>query len=255
MKVRPLGWQGLAKSRSIQERLETASRLWLQAWRDEDRALGLALRTTDAESNDISMRWFEADSGNGHVLLGIRKKEFGRVAAALVRVSDTEAGPIALGIADQALRDLLRQIAGLVGSKVDVRVAEFPSLDRFKRRHGALVFICGDPVLEAQIYLDDSFCRYLAPAAAVPRTGLTPRSDALGRQTVTFEVSLPLGSESLADAQGFQIGQLLVTKTPLNAAIQMTAENNLPLVIGSLVRDGQARAIRLEDRPNLDSQT
>lgn len=255
MEVRPLRWQGLAKSRSIQERLESASRIWLQAWRGEERTLGLTLRGTDAEGIDVSLRWFEADTANGRVLLGVREKEFGRVAAALARVPDADAGTIALGIAEQALRDLLRQIASLAGPKIDIRAIESPALDRFKCRHGALAFVCSDPVLEARLYLDEAFCRYLAPVSATPRARLTPRSDALGRQTVTLEVNLPLGSESLAGAQGFQIGQLLVTRTPLNAAIQLTGENKLPLVVGALARDGQARAIRLEGRPNLESRT
>ena len=112
-------------------------------------------------------------------------------------------------------------------------------------RFGACRWIVEGSGVEFWVVVDDALCGFLLPEETARKEPLATRDAAVSGERCTLPVVLDFGDASLGDAHGIQVGDVLVSSTPLAAEFLLTHPDGKRLANARLHRAGQQFAIQV----------
>lgn len=245
MSARRLRWQGERRRQQLLEKLRGELAAWLQQWSVNANVLALSPLDGAEVRSLAGWRWQIASGHGGELRLGAHASGLESFGALLAQATTTD--PLALGrrVGERALRALLTQLAG-GGNTITIEAGEAPSGRDQEVRFGGFGLRLHGTGFEAVLWLDCTLCdRWLPPEPAKHPT-LSTRDSALGRERVTLDIVLELGEAPLAETNGLQVGDVLVSRTPLDSAFHLTAAGARRVASVRLHRQGSRRALQIE---------
>lgn len=245
MSVRRLRWQGERRRQQLLEKLRGELAAWLQQWSVNPAALALAPFEADYAGPRAGWRWLVASGNGGELRVGAHASTLESFGALLAQATTSD--PLALGrrVGERALRALLVQLAG-GGNAIHIEAGEAPSLRDQEARFGGLGLRLHGTGFEAALWLDCGLCDRWLPPGPAKHPALATRDSALGRERVTLDVVLDLGETALAETQGLQVGDVLVSRTPLDSAFRLSGNGDRRVASVRLHRQGAQRALQIE---------
>ena len=135
----------------------------------------------------------------------------------------------------------------LVGSSPDLALSALdlrPLPEAIEARSGAVTIHWSLEQLRLDIHLDAGMCDSLCPRQSRELGGLTPRSQAVGSQSVELEAVLDLGEVAVSEAMTLQPGEILPTGIALDSRIDVRSASGAILFSGVLVAENGQKALR-----------
>jgi hypothetical protein len=245
MSVRRLRWQGERRRQQLLDRLRGELAAWLQQWSVNPTALALVVPDADGFRAGTGWRWIAASGVAGSVRFGAHPATSESLGALLAQASATDSLALGRRVGERALRALLSQLAG-GGPAVDIATCDEPDEIEQEARFGGLGLRLHGTGFDALLWLDCALCEHWLPPMPTKAPALQSRESALGRERVTLDIVLDLGDATLADTRGLQVGDVLVSRAPLDSAFLLTSAGHRRLASVRLHRQGTLRALQIE---------
>ena len=115
----------------------------------------------------------------------------------------------------------------------------------------AILLGFSDSDISFVVLFDHDVCEHWLPTIGTASPVLTSPAVALGQESVQLEVSLDFGSAPLTETMGLLVGDILVSRTPIDSAFQVSLPGTAPLATARLYRQGPHRALQLDSATNL----
>lgn len=247
MTVRRLRWQSASRQKALMGLLQQDLKAWLDGWSINPQLL--SLRRADAavdDEPDAKWRWWRASGNSGSLWLGAHASQLDGLGAMLAGAALGDSLGLGQRIGERALRALLAQMAGGSGNDVTMQLDELPKATERDLRYGGCHFLLEGQGVEACLVLDHDLCEVRLPTPKAVAMSLAPLASALGTELVRLDVLLDLGQASLAETQGLQVGDVLVSSTPLDSLFQLAQNDHRPLAGARLFRRGGMRVLHVD---------
>ena len=244
------GWLGVTRRQAIVERLNRLIDEWIGQWCMQS-GIGKPRAQIATEwphgANLATVRCARSEAGQSacHVR-GLRHGVLGRW---LMVLQDEDGVGLAEALALEALADLSRRIhTDAMGSgPVSMSETDIPvNPDAFRAWTGALHAQVQLGRVELDVLLDRDLCARMAPPPTVARRTLTPRASALAEVKVRLDATLDFGTASLVDLSNLQVGELLISDTPLTTLVNIDSCGGKTLASGQLSRAGGKLALHMQ---------
>jgi hypothetical protein len=245
MSVRRLHWQGTTRQRLLRERFDAALAGWLEAWSAAPARPASATAQVGATPVDACLRWHRAGGRIGTLWVGASPEALDALGGRLADAHSDDGLGLGRRVGERALRDLVGQWLGGGASLDDFAPAAAPDEADLDARHGACRFVLDAGVIELHVLLDDALCAHLLPEARGARVPLATRAACVAAEPVTLDLMLDFGTATLADAHGLQVGDVLVSRTRLDALFHIAQPGGRRLAGAHLHRLGDRRALRV----------
>jgi flagellar motor switch/type III secretory pathway protein FliN len=242
----------------LQQRLEAATRRWLDTWK-ADNAVRSAVRLAGADDAPPQVRELLAESyrvrAGGVPMLDIRF--YPRALCAVVGLpadgfSSTAVTSRPAGLAAQLSRALLRSFVNELMDSASIADWEFEELPRRAPASHApraplqRAFVTAGDSEVAALELSPSLVNALAPAVAVPRKGaFQPRRGAIGEARVKVEAILGTVELSVADVMSLGRGDVIVLDARLGAGCEINVPRIAAVAEAVVGKRGGMRAVRI----------
>ena len=244
MKPRRLRWRGVGQQRALLLELQRQLSSWLQGWSVDPELL--SIRFVEAQSAfSTDRRWMQARGKNGSAWLGAPVAMLDGLGGLLAKASAQDSLALGSRLGERALRALLTQWLGGPAADLELIADSAPGSEELQARFGGFRFVLEGQGFSATVIVDSELCDFWVPGKKPAMPALAARDSALGGEAVVLEVRLELGETSLADTHGLQVGDVLVSGTPLDSNFQLTHPDSRPIAIGRLFRVGTQRALQI----------
>lgn len=245
MSVVPFRWQGKTRSEQIRLLVEARTKQWLAQWYagSDKPVVKLADAGYRPASSRVGERWCQLDTGRGSLSFRISNpaETWGSTLAG-TRTADP-AG-LAAGIGARALQDLAQTLVGSAPDSVLSTLDMRPLPEALEARCGVVTLHWSLEQLRLDVHLDAGLCDLLSPREARDAEALTPRTQAIGSQSVELSVVLDLGEVGVAEAMVLQPGQILTTGIALDSRIRVRSPDGGTIFSGVLVAENGRKALR-----------
>lgn len=248
MNPRRLRWRGASHQRALLLELQRQLGIWLQGWSVDAELLSLRL----AEPQSVAAaekRWLQVRRKSGSAWLGSPVSMLEGLGGLLAKASPQDGLGLGSRLGERALRALMTQLVGGPAADVEIIADSTPAPEEMQARFGGFRFLLEGNGFAATLIVDSELCDHWVPAKLPAMPALAARDSALGREDVLLEVRLELGQTSLADTHGLQVGDVLVSSTPLDSSFQLTHPDSRPIAIGRLFKLGTQRALQINAAP------
>lgn len=242
MTVVPLRWQGSARIERVRLSFADRSREWLSEWSATRQEC--CIFTLD-QSSTPTMKgvWVRVRSTEGELYLRYDPDMCTVLGHRLAGLPEHGCDAIGEGIGRRALVDLATRL----GSEGEVEVipadASF-SASVLDPRRGIAAYRWVLGTVEVDLYVDASFCDAIDPPVSATRAQLVARDQAVLPGVITLEAVLDLGSAALADTVSLRPGEIIKTKVPIDALVEVRSVSGKAAFVGTLVGAGENRALR-----------
>jgi hypothetical protein len=244
MKHRRLRWRGVGQQRALLLELQKQLGSWLQGWSVDPELL--SLKFVEAQSGlSADRRWMQARGKNGSVWLGAPASMLDGFGGLLAKASPQDSLGLGSRLGERALRALLTQWLGGPAADLEIIADSAPGSEELQARFGGFRFVLEGQGFSSTVIVDSELCDFWVPGQKPVMPALAARDSVLGSENVTLDVRLDLGETSLADTHGLQVGDVLVSSTPLDSNFQLTHPDSRPIAIGRLFRLGAQRALQI----------
>jgi hypothetical protein len=244
MNHRRLRWRGAGQQRALLLELQKQLNAWLQGWSVDPELLSLKL--VDAHSTLSSdRRWTHAKGSNGSAWLGAPVAMLEGFGGLLAKASSQDSLGLGSRVGERALRALLAQWLGGPSTDIVIVSDSAPGSEEMQARFGGFRFSLEGEGFSGTLIIDSELCDHWVPMKRPTMSALAARESALGHEEVVLQVTLDLGELSLADTHGLQVGDVLVSSTPLDSNFMLTHPDARQIAIGRLFRQGSQRALQI----------
>ena len=245
--ARRLRWQSARRRQALTSLLQQDLKAWLEGWSVKPQLLSLRLvdAAVDGEP-DAEWRWWQASGKSGSLWFGARASQLDGLGGLLAGAVTRDSLGLGTRIGERALRALLLQLAGGSGNDVTMQVDELPKTMERDPRYGGCNFHLEGQGVEAWLVLDHDICEFRLPTPKPAAMSLAPLAVAVGSERVRLDVILDLGQASLAETQGLQVGDVLVSSTSLDSLFQLAQNDHRPLAGVRLFRREGLRALQVD---------
>jgi hypothetical protein len=244
------GWLGAARRQSIAARLDAVLGPWLADWCTRSALAAPHVQSAAEwphEANLAAANSFRSLIGECAFHLPHHSKAaFGRW---LMDLQEEDGAGVAEALAAEALADLAQRIHAQAGATDVTSMREIEgesAADVFRAWAGAMHAPLQFGRLEVDLLLDRNLCSRLAPVSTVERPALAARGHAIAGAKVPVEATLEFGLASLADLSNLQVGELIVSDTPLSTAADLRSIAGRRMASGQLSRAEGHLALRLQ---------
>jgi hypothetical protein len=245
MNPRRLRWRGAGQQRALLVELQKQLDLWLQGWSVDPLLLNLKLAEPHfAVSSD--RRWMQARGKTGSAWFGAPAAMLDAMGGLLGNASTQDTLGLGSRVGARALRALLIHWVGAPAADVEIIEDSIPGSEEMQARFGGFRFVLEGGGFSATLIVDSELCDRWVPAKKTAMPALLARGAALGSEQVSLNVTLDLGTTSLADTHGLRVGDVLVSTTSIDSIFQITHPDQRPIAIGRLYRLGAQRALQIE---------
>jgi hypothetical protein len=145
-----------------------------------------------------------------------------------------------------ASRALLTQFAGGAAGVIETEGVDAPTAENLDPRFGCCVFALQGKGFDARFIVDNGLFEHWVPPHRPELPAVAPRETALSREHVLLDVILDFGGATLADAQHLQVGDVLVSSTPIDSLFHLVLPDSRRLIAANLVRRGDRRAVQID---------
>jgi hypothetical protein len=243
--TRRLRWHGRIRQQALESRLQLELGTWLEGW-SVDPAL-LSLRLVDETLTlPPDWRWTRATSRNGSVMLGAQGTQLDALGGLLAEAAPVDPMNLGRRVGERALRALLTQFAGGAAGVIETEGVDAPTAENLDPRFGCCVFALQGKGFDARFIVDNGLFEHWVPPHRPELPAVAPRETALSREHVLLDVILDFGGATLADAQHLQVGDVLVSSTPIDSLFHLVLPDSRRLIAANLVRRGDRRAVQID---------
>lgn len=213
-----LHWLSATRLGVLRTHLADAFGVWQDGWSVDPQAYDLEPQPLPAVQA-VGWKWLRAAGKHGDLCFGARALALDGLATRLAKTTADDALDLGRRVGQRALRDLLAQWSG--DPQVALTDVDTPLTGPWRADRGTAAFRLGADAFEARLLVSSELAAHWAPAT--PRTGpaLSSRQAVLGVEPLRLEVVLDLGDTPLSEAQGLQVGDVLVSRTPLDRPFQL----------------------------------
>jgi hypothetical protein len=243
MSARRLHWQGSTRERQLRERLDAVLAGWVEAWSAEPARVQPTSARTDSGPLPGDLRWLRATGKAGALWLGATEEGFDALGSRLAAADPVDELGLGRRVGERALRDLVAQWLGVVVADVEPTVA--PSTQELDRRHGGLRWRIAVGDLEWRVFVDDALCAQWLPESRPAAEPPAARAACVAAERITLDLQLDLGTTTLAETHGLQVGDVLVSGTRLDALFRLATPAGQRLAAARLHQHGDRRAIQV----------
>ena len=246
MKVRRLRWQGASRQRALADRLRSELNAWLEGWSADPALLSLKLADANTTRPAVGARWLRASGKPGALLIGARAAMFDGFGGLIAKAAADDTLGLGRRVGERALRALLAQFAGVTPNQLELQETTTPSGEELDARFIGCELLIEGRDFEARLIIDSELCEFWLPSKRPTLPALGARESALANEQVRLDVILDLGQASLADTHGLQVGDVLISSTPISSAFKIVHPDLRPLANALLFRRGTQRAVQIE---------
>jgi hypothetical protein len=247
------GWIGATRRQAINVTLGHVLSAWQQDWamRGGDGTVAIDAASewpSDAMVHSLP-RWRSAGGACAVHLRGSRYAVLGRWLAGM---HEDDGVGLAESLGRDALADLARRVhaaAGGTSPALAAADADTGVLDGLRASAGACHASFKLGGADIDVLLDRAMCASLAPLAPAregQQPALVARGATLGEVGVRLDAHIDFGMACLADLSNLQVGELLVSDTPLTAPLGLGTGTGRPLLAARLSQHEGAYALRIE---------
>ena len=241
MSTRRIRLQAESQRRELLLALQRLLSSWLQDWSVHSDLLRVrtASRLADVPATH---RWQIASTALGQLWMAGPSYLSDSLGAWLTAAAPGDS----LGLAERVgIRAKVALLASLLaGPESALSIVDGPAPD-----NGGFECYCFEietPGEALYLVLDWQLADRIALPPQASSQSVLPRESALDSARVRFDVMLDLGGASLAETNGLCVGDVLVSRTPLDAVFQLSHPDSRPIATGRLFKKDTSRAIRLE---------
>jgi hypothetical protein len=246
MKVRRLRWQGSSRRLAVAERLRLELNAWLEGWSVDSALLTLKIVDASATRPAVGGRWLRANGKNGSLLIGARAAMFDGFGGMIARSAPEDTLGLGRRVGERALRALLAQFAGVSANQLELQETTSPASEELDPRFIGCELLIEGQGFDARLIVDSDLCEFWVPSKRPTLKPLLAREAALASEKVRLDVLLDLGQASLADTHGLQVGDVLVSSTPISSSFQLAHPDSRRLANARLFRQGSQRALQID---------
>lgn len=248
MSVLLLRWQSATRIEALRALVAGRAKDWIAQWASQGAPVSVDIEVLpgpqpDAVASDA--RWFCLRDGGGVLSLRSYGACFEHLGCRLAGPASADSIGLASGIGRRALNTLARMFFAATAPASLTASAEPLSPSQTDARHGVIGLRMSIGAIRIDLYFDAVLCAALLPAATPARSPLSARRDAVKPIDATFDAVLDLGRTPLADSMAFKPGDVLKTSVPIGAAISINATDGTEILSGTLVADGNHRALEI----------
>ena len=250
MVARRIRWLSASRLRGLQAVVSAR----LQAWHDDWSVTPEVFAVEPAALPAIQAagwRWYRATGRHGLVVFGARVAHLDGLGARLAAAPAGDSLGLGQRIGRRAVQALLS--AWLAEPGVEIVEVDTPGGVAWRSDAGGASFRITGDAFDARLLLDAAACDHWAPPlqpTALPV--LHSRAVTTGAERVSLEVILALGDSALSETQGLQVGDVLVSKTPLTTPFDLFIPGASRVATARLQARAGHRAL-LIDSPTLKS--
>ena len=250
MGVRRLRWQARGRQQALARVLQQDLKLWLEAWSVDPQLLSLRLiAATDDSEPGMGWCWWRASGQTGSLWPGARAQALEALGALLAGAGSGDSLGLGQRIGERALRALMTVMLAGPSNEPQMQIDSAPGRGERDPRFGGCGFWLEGHGFDAQLWLDHDLCELRLPTPRGSSIALSPLASAVSPESVLLEVLLDFGQASLAETQGLQVGDVLVSSTPLNSLFLLAQANHRALAGARLFRQGERRALQVDSLP------
>jgi hypothetical protein len=242
MNIDRIRWQGASRQRQLLDRLQAELDLWAAEWSTHASSFALA----PVAGSPATGRWLRLAGKRGAVWLAGNEAQLRSFGAAIAAAEADDTLDWSGRIGRRALHALLARLLGVDAASHPLVDAIAPPERTLEPRYGMLLLRLTGPGLDACIALDGNACDAWLPPAAPAPLALAAVGDSFADATVVLDVVLPLGSASLADTHGLQVGDVLVSDVPLDTPFDLVHPDQRRIARARLCRRDDQLALVLE---------
>jgi len=242
MSIDRIRWQGQSRQRDLVARLQGELDTWAADWCVDAAVFTL----TCVDEGPVAGRWLRLAGKRGGAWLVGNDAQLRRFGAVVASAEADDTLDWSWRIGRRALHALLARLLGVDAASHPLVDAIAPPARELDPRHGAVLMRLAGPGLDACVVLDAAAIDAWLPTAPVAPVALAGFADSLAAATVTLEVVLPLGSASLAETHGLQVGDVLISDVPVDTLFDLVRPDRSRVARGRLCRRDTQLALCLE---------
>lgn len=244
MRPKRIRWLSTERRRQLLVVLQQHVRQWSEEWSVAPDGFSIELMESDHVWDITSWRWGSAVCPTGTLYFGAPREALGALGGLLAQASVGNDLGLGQRIAERSIQALIGRLMGDVSACL--WPGDPPSAKEREKRFGGLSVRLRGVGFNAALWLDSQVCEFLCPAPVQTLGPLLRVESALGSETVTLDVVVDFGPATIGDTRGLRVGEVLVSRTPLDGLFKLTAPDGKPVARASLFRSGASRAVRIE---------
>lgn len=246
MRSTRIRWLSTDRRHQLLAVLQQHARQWSEEWSVAPDGFSIELMESDHVWEIASWYWGAAVCPTGTLYLGMPRESLATLGALLAQASVGRELGLGQRIAERAIQSLARRL--LSDASTCLWPSDSPSAKEREKRFGGLGVRLRGAGFNAFLWLDGQVCEFLCPTSTpVQELGALHRFDAaLGSEPITLNVTVDFGPATIADTRGLEVGEVLVSQTPLQGLFKLTAPDGCEVARASLYRIGGRRVVRIE---------
>ena len=244
MRPTRIRWLSTERRRQLLEALQRHVRQWSEEWSVAPDGFAIELLDSDHVWDITSWRWGAAVCPTGTLFFGAPWEALGSLGGLLAQAAAENDLGLGRRVAERSIQSLIGRLMG--DASACLWPGDPPSPKEREKRFGGLGVRLRGLGFNAALWLDGQVCEFLCPVPDQERAPLDRVESALGSEAVTLDVVLDFGPATVGDTRGLRVGEVLVSRTPLEGLFKLTASDGSQVARASLFRSGASRAVRIE---------
>lgn len=244
MRPKRIRWLSNDRRHQLLGVLQQHVRQWAGEWSVVADGFSIEFMESDHVWDITTWSWGSAVTPTGTVYLGAPRDALNALGGQLAQASVGNDLGLGQRISERALRALMVRLLG--DTSACLWPGDPPSAKEREKRFGGLSVRLRGPGFNAALWLDSRACDVLCPTPAKDLGALNRIESALGSERVSLDVALNFGPATIGDTRGLRVGEVLVSRTPLDGLFKIATPDGKQIARASLFRAGASRAVRIE---------
>lgn len=244
MRPRRIRWLSTDRRHQLLSVLQQHVRKWSEEWSVAPDGFSIELMESDHVWEITSWCWGAAVCRTGTLYFGAPKASLGALGGLLAQASIGDDLGLGQRVAERSIQALVSRL--MADPSACLWPGDPPTAKEREKRFGGLSVRLRGVGFNAAIWLDSQVCESLCPTPAQDLGPLQRIESALRTEAITLDVVVDFGPATIAETQGLQVGEVLVSRTPLQGLFKLTAPDGTHVARASLFRAGASRAVRIE---------
>lgn len=244
MRTPKIRWLGPERRRQLLEKLQGQVDLWSDEWSVSPGKFSFELLDSEYIDEASGWHWYVADCPSGTLHFGAPPEMLDLLGGVLAQIADRGSSGFGRRVAERALQSLAARLTGSASTRL--LSGDMPSERERLARFGGLCGKLSGRDVEAILWLDSALCDVISPPQSRVRTPLQRRESSLGSEQISLDVVVDFGSATVADTRGLRIGEVLVSRTPLESQFHLVTPAGKSVGRGNPCRSGGSRALQIQ---------
>lgn len=244
MRPKRIRWLSNDRRHQLLGMLQQHVRKWAEEWSVVADGFSIEIMESEHVWDITTWSWSSAVTPAGTIYLGAPHDALRTLGGHLAQASVGNDLGLGQRISERALRALMVRLLG--DASACLWPGDPPSTKEREKRFGGLSVRLRGLGFNAALWLDSRACDVLCPEPWKDFGALNRIESALGSERLTLDVALSFGPATVEDTRGLRVGEVLVSRTPLDGLFKIATSDGKQIARASLFRAGASRAVRIE---------